>query len=140
MKILITGAAGFIGYFVSKFLLERGDDVTGIDNLNDYYDVTLKDNRLAQLKTYKNFTFQKIDIVDKEKIDHLFETLKPARVVHLAAQAGVRYSFDNPDVFSRSNVTGFANILEACRHVNIEHLVFASSSSVYGANIRSFFD
>ena len=134
MKILVTGAAGFIGYFVSKSLLDRGDHVTGIDNLNDYYDVKLKTDRLAKLEQYKNFTFHKIDIVNKEKIDNLFVTVKPERVIHLAAQAGVRYSLINPNAYSLSNVTGFTNILEACRHSGIEHLVYASSSSVYGAN------
>ena len=134
MKILVTGAAGFIGFFVSKYLLERGDNVAGIDNLNDYYDITLKHARLAQLDRYKSFSFQEIDIVNKVKIDNLFDTVKPARVIHLAAQAGVRYSLENPNAYSKSNVMGFTNILEACRHADIEHLVYASSSSVYGAN------
>ena len=136
MKILVTGAAGFIGFYVAKKLLDRGDEVIGIDNLNDYYDVTLKHARLAQLETYNNFIFHKLDIVDRDAVNNLFNEHKPFRVVHLAAQAGVRYSLVNPYAYINSNIVGFINVLEACRHNDVEHLVFASSSSVYGANTR----
>lgn len=131
---LITGAAGFIGYFLSKKLLEQGCHVVGIDNLNDYYDVNLKYARLEQLKPFKTFTFIKGDISDKDTIIKTFKEYKPNIVVNLAAQAGVRYSIDNPDVYIQSNVIGFFNILEACRYNPVDHLVYASSSSVYGAN------
>ncbi|QGG47313.1 SDR family NAD(P)-dependent oxidoreductase [Heliorestis convoluta] len=139
-RYLITGAAGFIGYFLSKKLLEQGCQVIGLDNMNDYYDVTLKEARLEQLKPYKNFTFIKADIADKAIITHLFETHKPQIVVNLAAQAGVRYSIENPDTYIQSNIIGFFNILEACRHHSVEHLVYASSSSVYGANKKVPFE
>lgn len=134
MTILVTGSAGFIGFHLSKALLERGDDVIGVDNLNDYYDVNLKKSRLQILKEYKNFTFVKIDISHKADLFKQFEENNINRVVNLAAQAGVRYSLENPDAYIESNIVGFVNILEACRHHQIEHLVYASSSSVYGAN------
>jgi UDP-glucuronate 4-epimerase len=131
---LITGAAGFIGYYLSKKLLEQGCKVIGIDNINDYYDVKLKYTRMDQLNPFANFTFIKGDISDKLLITNLFEEYKPNIVVNLAAQAGVRYSIENPDVYIQSNVIGFYNILEACRNYPVDHLVYASSSSVYGAN------
>jgi UDP-glucuronate 4-epimerase len=134
MKILVTGAAGFIGMHVAKRLLDSGHDVVGIDNLNDYYDVSLKRARLGELRPYPRFQFHKMDIVDSDDVLNLFNTHRFARVIHLAAQAGVRYSLTNPHVYVQSNVTGFLNILEACRHAGCEHLVFASTSSVYGAN------
>ncbi|EJR44849.1 GDP-mannose 4,6-dehydratase [Bacillus paranthracis] len=137
---LITGAAGFVGYFLSKKLLEQGCQVIGIDNINDYYDVNLKCARLENLKPYGNFTFIKGDISDKDEIDKLFEEYKPNIVVNLAAQAGVRYSIENPDVYIQSNIIGFYNILEACRHYPVDHLVYASSSSVYGANKKVPFE
>lgn len=133
MKILVTGAAGFIGAAVTKILLERGDEVIGIDNLNDYYDVKLKTDRLAQL-TSDNFKFIKLDITDKQSFDALFVKEYPEKVIHLAAQAGVRYSIQNPQAYINSNLVGFLNVLEACRHHQVAHLVYASSSSVYGAN------
>ena len=136
MKVLVTGAAGFIGFHLSKKLAERGDDVVGIDNLNDYYDVSLKRARLAQLEPYPNFRFQKVDIADRERVADLFATERPTVVVNLAAQAGVRYSLENPQAYVDSNLVGFVNILEGCRQVRVEHLVYASSSSVYGANTR----
>jgi UDP-glucuronate 4-epimerase len=131
---LVTGAAGFIGFFLSKKLLEQGCKVIGIDNINDYYDVSLKYSRLEQLSPYENFTFIKKNISDKQAVTNVFEEFKPNYVVNLAAQAGVRYSIENPDVYMQSNVIGFYNILEACRHFPVDHLVYASSSSVYGAN------
>jgi len=134
MKILVTGAAGFIGYHLVKRLLERGDEVIGVDNLNDYYDVTLKENRLAQLVGNSNFTFFKQDISDRDGMAALFSEQAPEAVVNLAAQAGVRYSLINPHAYVDTNLVGFVNILEGCRHNNVKHLVFASSSSVYGAN------
>ncbi len=137
--ILVTGAAGFIGFHVAKRLLERGDDVLGIDNLNEYYDPALKKARLDRLRPFGSFSFQKIDIADAGAMRALFEAKKPSRVVHLAAQAGVRYSLTNPDVYVESNVRGFLNILEGCRHNPVEHLVFASTSSIYGANTRQPF-
>lgn len=137
MKILITGAAGFIGSFLCKRLLEAtSDDIIGLDNLNDYYDVSLKETRLDMLKPYKNFTFIKGDISDKAFVDKLFNEYKFDVVVNLAAQAGVRYSIDHPDVYIQSNVIGFYNILEACRSHPVKHLVYASSSSVYGGNAK----
>ena len=139
MKILVTGSAGFIGYHVARRLLERGDDVAGIDNLNDYYDPSLKEARLAQLRAFPRFTFERIDIADTSAMQQCFATHRPARVVHLAAQAGVRYSLTNPQAYTDSNITGFLNILEGCRHHGVEHLVYASSSSVYGANTRQPF-
>jgi UDP-glucuronate 4-epimerase len=137
--ILVTGAAGFIGYHVSESLLKRGDEVIGLDNLNDYYDVSLKEARLARLTPQAGFSFVRGDIADRQVVERLFTERKPQRVVHLAAQAGVRYSLTNPHAYTESNITGFLNILEACRHNEIEHLVFASSSSVYGANERQPF-
>lgn len=136
MKILVTGAAGFIGMHVSRQLLERGEEVVGIDNLNDYYDPKLKLSRLNCLKPHPNFRFLKIDIADACALSKLFFAEKFSRVVHLAAQAGVRYSLSNPQAYVQSNLVGFANILECCRQNHIEHLVYASSSSVYGANTR----
>ena len=136
----VTGAAGFIGFFLSKRLLEEGCKVIGIDNLNDYYDVSLKEARLKKLKSFDKFTFIKGDISDKSKIMNVFELYKPNIVVHLAAQAGVRYSIENPDVYIQSNIVGFFNILEACRNYPVEHLVYASSSSVYGSNKKVPFE
>ena len=134
MKILVTGAAGFIGFHVSQLLCGRGDEVVGIDNLNDYYEVSLKEARLSQLKPLSNFRFIKLDIADRDGLAKLFADEKFDRVVHLAAQAGVRYSIENPHAYADSNLVGFLNILEGCRHNQVEHLVYASSSSVYGAN------
>ena len=136
MKFLVTGAAGFIGFFTAKALLERGDEVVGIDSMNAYYDVTLKEARLAELMPYEHFTFVKEDIAQKPALDQLFAEHRPARVIHLAAQAGVRHSLTHPDDYAQSNLMGFLNILEACRHNEVEHLAFASSSSVYGANTK----
>lgn len=136
MKILLTGSAGFIGMHVAKILLERGDQVVGIDNLNDYYDPHLKLARLEQLKPYANFKFIKGDIADRTTIEELFATEKPERVINLAAQAGVRYSIENPHAYIQSNLVGFSNILEGCRHHEVQHLVYASSSSVYGGNTK----
>ena len=133
-KLLVTGAAGFIGAFLSKRLLEQGENVVGVDNCNDYYDVKLKEARLDMLSRYDNFVFQKMNIADKQILNDIFEKYRPDIVVNLAAQAGVRYSIENPDVYIESNLVGFFNILEACRHHPVEHLVYASSSSVYGAN------
>ncbi|MED2865888.1 GDP-mannose 4,6-dehydratase [Bacillus thuringiensis] len=137
---LVTGAAGFVGYFLSKRLLEQGCQVIGVDNINDYYDVNLKYARLEQLKPYEKFTFIKGDISDKDMVTKLFEEYRPNIVVNLAAQAGVRYSIENPDVYIQSNIIGFYNILEACRHYPVDHLVYASSSSVYGANKKVPFE
>jgi len=134
MKILVTGAAGFIGFFVSQGLLARGDEVVGLDNLNDYYDPRLKAARLDILQQHNNFRFVKLDLVDRGGIEALFAAEKFSRVIHLAAQAGVRHSIDNPHVYVDSNVTGFLHIIEGCRHNGVEHLVYASTSSVYGAN------
>ena len=134
MHILVTGAAGFIGFHVCKQLLERGDTVTGLDNMNDYYDVSLKEARLAMLLPYEGFTYIKADIADREAIEELFRKGCFERVVNLAAQAGVRYSLINPHAYINSNILGFLNILEGCRHHGVKHLVYASSSSVYGAN------
>lgn len=135
-KILVTGAAGFIGFHLSKKLLSRGDQVIGLDNLNDYYDVSLKSARLAQIKDKDNFTFYKIDLTDRNNIEQLFTEYKFDVVVNLAAQAGVRYSLINPRAYIDSNLVGFTNILEGCRHHKVKHLVFASSSSVYGSNTK----
>jgi UDP-glucuronate 4-epimerase len=137
---LITGAAGFIGYFLSKSLLDMGCKVIGLDNINDYYDINLKYARLKQLEVYDNFTFIKGDISDKVMVNNIFEEYKPNVVVNLAAQAGVRYSIENPDVYIQSNIIGFYNILEACRHNPVDHLVYASSSSVYGTNKKVPFE
>jgi UDP-glucuronate 4-epimerase len=136
LKILLTGAAGFIGMHVAERLLVRGDHVLGLDNLNDYYDVSLKQARLARLAPKAGFRFVKIDVADREGVRELFERERPDRVVHLAAQAGVRYSLKNPHAYVESNLVGFVNVLEGCRHARVEHLVFASSSSVYGGNTR----
>ena len=133
-KVLITGAAGFIGFHLSNLLLERGYIVVGIDNLNNYYDVRLKEGRLEILEDKENFTFKKIDLKDKEKIDELFIIEKFDYVINLAAQAGVRYSIEKPYSYVDSNLIGFVNILEACRHNPVKHLLYASSSSVYGGN------
>lgn len=134
MKILVTGAAGFIGFHVSQALLARGDEVIGIDNLNDYYEVSLKEARLAQLMPHERFKFIRMDIGDRAAMAQLFETEGFEKVVHLAAQAGVRYSLENPHAYADSNLLGFLNILEGCRQIHVKHLVYASSSSVYGAN------
>ena len=134
MKVMVTGEAGFIGFHVSKRLLERGDEVLGIDNLNDYYDVSLKEARLAQIQEHDGFSFQKVDLADREGLATLFVERKPDRVINLAAQAGVRHSIQHPHAYVDSNLVGFINILEGCRHNNVEHLVYASSSSVYGSN------
>jgi UDP-glucuronate 4-epimerase len=134
MKILVTGVAGFIGAALSRRLLARGDEIIGIDNLNDYYDVQLKKDRLATIESELNFQFIKLDVADREALATLFQTHKPERVVHLAAQAGVRYSIENPHAYVDANLVGFINILEGCRHNDVKHLVYASSSSVYGAN------
>jgi len=131
---MVTGTAGFIGNQLALKLLERGDEVIGIDNLNDYYDVNLKLARLDRIKDHPNYTDVRVNIADRERIDALFTEHKPQRVVNLAAQAGVRYSIENPHAYIESNIVGFMNILEGCRHNNVEHLVYASSSSVYGAN------
>lgn len=136
MKVLITGCAGFIGMHVTQILLERGDQVVGIDNLNDYYDKKLKLARLQKLSPYQNFSFVQGDIADRQVIEDLFANEKPNRVVNLAAQAGVRYSLKNPHAYIQTNLVGFGNILEGCRNYSVEHLVYASSSSVYGANTR----
>lgn len=137
MKILVTGAAGFIGYHVTLQLLARGDEVVGLDNMNNYYDVSLKESRLNNIKNSKNanaFTFLQADISDRIAIEEIFKKQKFNKVINLAAQAGVRYSLENPHAYIESNIIGFTNILEGCRHNNVEHLVYASSSSVYGAN------
>jgi UDP-glucuronate 4-epimerase len=136
MKVLITGSAGFIGSNLAMRLLERGDEVIGIDNLNDYYDVNLKKARLARVAKYPGFTDVRVNLEDRAAIAEVFTSHKPNRVVNLAAQAGVRYSLENPHSYVDTNVVGFVNILEGCRHNGVEHLVYASSSSVYGANTR----
>lgn len=134
MKILLTGAAGFIGMHTTLRLLARGDEVVGVDNLNDYYDVNLKHARLARLTPNPNFRFHKISVEDRDAMATMFQDEKPERVIHLAAQAGVRYSLTNPHAYIDANLQGFLNILEGCRHNRVEHLVYASSSSVYGGN------
>ena len=134
MKILVTGAAGFIGFHTSKKLLDRGDTVVGLDNFNDYYDVSLKEARAAILENYDSFSMHRIDLADRDAMDALFAKEKFDKVVHLAAQAGVRYSIENPHAYISSNIVGTLHILEGCRHNDVEHLVYASSSSVYGAN------
>jgi UDP-glucuronate 4-epimerase len=134
MRVLVTGAAGFIGSALSLRLLARGDEVLGVDNLNDYYDVALKQARLDRLTPHPNFKFTKVSIEDRPALEKAFHAFRPQRVVNLAAQAGVRYSLENPYAYVEANLVGFINILEACRHGKVEHLVYASSSSVYGAN------
>jgi UDP-glucuronate 4-epimerase len=134
MRVLVTGAAGFIGSALSLRLLARGDEVLGVDNLNDYYDVALKQARLDRLTPHPNFKFAKVSIEDRPALEKAFRDCRPQRVVNLAAQAGVRYSLENPYAYVEANLVGFINILEACRHGKVEHLVYASSSSVYGAN------
>jgi UDP-glucuronate 4-epimerase len=136
MKILLTGAAGFIGMATALSLLARGDEVVGLDNLNDYYDVTLKQSRLNRLTPNANFRFVKLDVTDRPGVAALFAVEKFDRVIHLAAQAGVRYSLQNPHAYIESNIVGFTNILEGCRHGKVQHLVYASSSSVYGGNTK----
>jgi UDP-glucuronate 4-epimerase len=136
MKLLVTGAAGFIGMQVALRLLQRGEDVVGVDNLNDYYDVRLKQDRLKILEQHPNFRFHKLDLADTPAVATLFAAEKFPRLIHLAAQAGVRYSLKNPHAYINSNVVAFMNILEACRHNHVEHLSYASSSSVYGANTK----
>jgi UDP-glucuronate 4-epimerase len=136
LKILVTGVTGFIGSIQALRLLDRGDEVVGIDNINDYYNVELKQARLSRLKVYPNFTFIKLDIADRQAMAELFAKEHFQRVVHLAAQAGVRYSISHPHAYIDSNIVGFMNILEGCRHHHVEHLVYASSSSVYGANTK----
>ncbi len=134
MKILVTGAAGFIGSALTLRLLERGDTVVGLDNHNDYYSPALKDDRLARQAKHPRYTHLRADLADRDAVEAAFATHKPQRVVNLAAQAGVRYSIENPLVYINSNIVGFAHVLEGCRHHGVEHLVYASSSSVYGAN------
>ena len=134
MSVMVTGAAGFIGYHVARRLLDRGEEVGGVDNINDYYDVTLKEDRLAKLLEYQNFTFHKTDIADRDALAEVFERNPPDGVINLAAQAGVRYSLQNPHAYVDSNLVGFVNILEGCRRHEVKHLVYASSSSVYGNN------
>lgn len=136
----VTGAAGFIGFYLSKRLLEEGCNVIGIDNINDYYDVKLKHERLSKLQPFEKFTFINGDISDKDTVMNAFEKYKPNVVINLAAQAGVRYSIENPDVYIQSNIIGFFNILEACRYSRVDHLVYASSSSVYGSNKKVPFE
>ena len=137
-NIFITGTSGFIGYYLAKRVLTEveGIKVIGLDNMNDYYDVRLKESRLKDLEQYPNYTFIKGDLADRELINKIFEDYKPSVVVNLAAQAGVRYSITNPDAYINSNIIGFYNILEACRYNPVEHLVYASSSSVYGGNTK----
>jgi len=136
VKLLVTGAAGFIGFHTARLLLERGDEVVGLDSLNSYYDPALKQARLEILKDYPQFRFVKADIADREAMETLFRAEKFQRVVHLAAQAGVRYSIENPHAYVHSNITGFLQVIEGCRRTQVEHLVYASTSSVYGANTQ----
>jgi UDP-glucuronate 4-epimerase len=136
VKLLVTGAAGFIGYHTAKLLLERGDEVVGLDNLNDYYDPALKNARLDILKAYERFRFIKADLADRTAMQAVFRAHKFQRVVHLGAQAGVRYSLENPHAYVQSNIVGFLEVIEGCRHAQVEHLVYASTSSVYGANTQ----
>jgi UDP-glucuronate 4-epimerase len=136
VKLLVTGAAGFIGFHTAKLLLERGDEVVGLDNLNDYYDPALKEARLEILRTFKRFRFIKADLADRGAMQPLFRAERFQRVVHLAAQAGVRYSLKNPHAYVHSNIVGFLEVIEGCRHTQVEHLVYASTSSVYGANTQ----
>lgn len=137
MTKIVTGAAGFIGYFLSKRLLAAGHTVIGIDDLNDYYDVQLKAERIKQLQAASQFKFLHLDICEKHKIKEVFQSEKPDRTYHMAAQAGVRYSIANPFAYAHSNIEGFLSVLEACRHASVQHLIYASSSSVYGANNRT---
>ena len=139
MKVLVTGAAGFIGMHCALRLLARGDEVVGVDNLSDYYDVKLKQARLAQLTTKRGFQFFKMDLSEGKSTRQIFEQHQPRKVLHLAAQPGVRYSLTHPEPYVESNLAGFVNLLEGCRHAGVEHLVFASSSSVYGGNARQPF-
>jgi len=134
MRFLVTGAAGFIGYHTAKALLDRGDEVIGLDNLSAYYDAALKEARLAQLQGRNGFSFHKLDLTDRAGMEALFSQVRPQRVIHLAAQAGVRHSLENPHAYVDSNLVGMLHVLEGCRHNAVEHLVFASTSSVYGAN------
>ncbi len=136
MKILVTGSAGFIGSAVTLQLLARGDEVVGIDNHNNYYDPAIKEARLLRFAEHPNYTHFRVDIANRQAIDEIFKTFKPQRVINLAAQAGVRYSIENPYAYIDSNILGFAHILEGCRHYGVDHLVYASSSSVYGANTK----
>ena len=136
IKIIVTGSAGFIGSTLSLRLLDLGNEVMGIDNHNDYYSPELKEARVERLKKYSNYQHHKIDLSDRKSLDNLFKSFKPQKVINLAAQAGVRYSIENPLAYINSNIVGFANILENCRHHKIEHLVYASTSSVYGANTK----
>ncbi|XZE19690.1 NAD-dependent epimerase [Pirellulaceae bacterium SH449] len=136
LRVLVTGAAGFIGFHTCKVLLERGDQVVGLDNVNDYYDVTLKEARLKELEPYPSFVFHRIDLADREKMVGLFASQSFDRVIHLGAQAGVRYSLENPFAYIDSNISGTLTILEGCRHHKVPHLVYASSSSVYGNNVK----
>ena len=136
MKVLLTGSAGFIAFHVAERLLQRGDMVLGIDNLNDYYDTKLKEARLTILRSYSNFSFVEADIADAKMLSDIFSDFKPERVINLAAQVGVRYSLTNPQVYTQSNLVGFSNVLECCRSHHVQHLVHASSSSVYGANTK----
>jgi len=139
MRVLVTGAAGFIGNETARVLLERGDEVVGIDNLNDYYDPALKQARLARLDGHNRFSFEQLDLADRDGMAKLFAEGRFERVVHLGAQAGVRFSIENPQAYLDSNLTGFGHVLEGCRRNGVEHLVYASSSSVYGANTRTPF-
>jgi UDP-glucuronate 4-epimerase len=134
VKVLVTGTAGFIGNALAIRLLDRGDEVIGLDNVNDYYDPSLKEARLDRIKNHPNFTEERISLEERAEVERVFQQHKPQRVVNLAAQAGVRYSLENPQAYIDANIVGFVNILEGCRHHNVEHLVYASSSSVYGAN------
>ena len=134
MKVMVTGAAGFIGMHCAERLLARGDSVVGVDNLNDYYDVSLKEDRLKRVANHPNFSNHRVAVEDREAMASLFAAEKPDRIIHLAAQAGVRYSLENPHAYADANLVGFLNILEGCRHNNVKHLVYASSSSVYGGN------
>ena len=136
MKILVSGSAGFIGFSLCQKLLERGDNVIGIDNHNNYYDPKIKDSRLRLLLKYSNYNHYKIDLINRKDLDKIFEDHKIYKVVNLAAQAGVRYSMENPLAYINSNIVGFAHILENCRHHKVNHLVYASTSSVYGANTK----
>ena len=133
-KILVTGSSGFIGFHLCNRLLQEGSEVFGIDNMNQYYNVKLKKDRLNILNKQKNFHFKKLDITNLKKLEYIFRDFKPNKVINLAAQAGVRYSLENPHTYIDSNINGFMNVLECCRHFNVEGLIYASSSSVYGGN------